>query len=907
MAPDTRSKSRKASNPGYMRTDTGAASTSVRNALLPEQTLKIKCEKVLHLIKTLGLSFGQFVLAVSYGEDSLRDVPSAVDARESLYNEDTLTRFLGLCLEPPRAPSGGGPRPSGGTKTTRKFIFTKARETFRSELKDFSGDYELPNKQLNDMDYIATITTSSLNRRMKAECPELYALLSSLTVPRPPDTDSEIDEDGEEEMIGPRKPCIEPHPNFDIVLQIASMAFRLNPRKNTLQKIITVFMHARHTAKPVIDFLNQSGQAMSYSWVRRQVSNLSLALREEVILAVRTNPFLIVHDNIRLKYPVRSQRGNNQTTTDNGTASSVIILPKFARAFENADDIGPFLRTLRAKRRAGTAPRLCYRDLSHPAQRLANQTAYIYDILDILALIPELAGLDIWKSNKLKRPVGPQQLPSGPEHRMKQYMLPTTNIDESSYSGNSQFVPFTLSQLGFDSEHERMRLVLERLIPWIGDRMTAIRCRMIQAFRQGSINGFSRWDSLIFIFGGLHCMMALSSAILELYRGSNVGATFGADIITLSRTGLQKQSGGKPDFHTVDEFLKHELEANIRGLFDELTGCSTGESRAEWAKSCTPTDLYKLATRILNEHASGLALDADKSNDELHAVIIKRHRDLLLFYSLRRAFKYGDIDRIEAILPELLFFFVGAGNGQYADEIYQFLQLLTHETTPDLRAAILRHSLLVNNMGQPDSFYPIDQRQELNNKGIREYGPPPQNSSWEQYGKASRVIPFYMGMIEHVEDDIIGISRSHIRKEVKHELDIQALMKEHHKHQIHTVVPGRKLKAADKPKDVRKAGVTTIREKSYLEDQYEKRAVYFRWSSTLQEPVYVPTPPPSPVSAPRAIHNASPIELEEEDIAPQSTGTTPPLDEDGVAPWSDDPAVELLVVELAGMGLSGAN
>ncbi|KAG8686277.1 hypothetical protein FRC09_014245 [Ceratobasidium sp. 395] len=194
-------------------------------------------------------------------------------------------------------------------------------------------------------------------------------------------------------------------------------------------------------------------------------------------------------------------------------------------------------------------------------------------------------------------------------------------------------------------------------------------------------------------------------------------------------------------------------------------------------------------------------------------------------------------------------------------------------------------------------------------------------------------------MVEHVEEDasaqfifglialanynkqIIGISRSHIRKEVKRELDIQALTNEHHKHQIHVVVPGQTIKAADKVKDVRKAGVVTIREKNYLEDQYEKRAVYFRYSSTLQEPVYIPTAPPSPTLAPapspvlvpspspalapRETHSVSPIDLDPEDIVPRSIGTASPLDEDGVAPQSDDPAVESLAVGMAGIGLGG--
>ncbi|KAG8767148.1 hypothetical protein FRC12_006423 [Ceratobasidium sp. 428] len=903
MAPNTRSRSGNASNPGSMRIHSASASTSTQNPPPSEQTLQDKCETVLELIKNLGLTFGEFVLAVSYGESDLRTVPSAVEARGTLYSEKILPEFLELCLKPPRGRSGGGDRPVGGSKITRRFIFETAKQTFRSELEAFSVNYKLPKNQLGNMDYIKTINSTSLYERIKLKCPELCSILNALSNPREPDAEEEVQEDDADEPQEPHKLPIERHPHFDTTFQITSMAYRLNSQRNALQKISTIYVHVRHTAKPVIDMFHQTGNLMSYSWVRSQVSNLSLAIRHEMLLAVRTNPFVMVHDNIRLKHPVRSQRGDNQSVSDNGTAAAVIILAntESAQTFKKAAKFLPFLRDLRDERRAGTAKRLCYEDLDHTGRSVYNRTSYIFDVLEILATIPELTGLDVWKSGKLKRPVGPRQLPSGPEHRLKQYMLPTTNIDESSYSGNAQFVPFALNQLGFNTAEERTRLVLETLIAWIGDRMTAQRCRQVQAFLQECINGYARWDMLMFIFGGLHCMMALGSSILEQYRGSNVGATFGADIILLSRTGLQKPTGGsKLDYHTVDEFLQHELNASTRGLFDELTGCSTSESRTDWAKKCTPRDLYNLAESIVSDHASTGAIQLDDSDDEQRTQTIQRQRDLLLFHSLRRAFKYGDVDRIEAILPELLYYFIGAGNGQYADEVYVFLQLLTHETTPEMKDAILQHALVVNKLGRPDSFYPIDQRQELNNKGIREYGPPPQNSSWEQYGKVSPVIPFYMDIIEHVEGDVSGISRSHVRKAVKAEMDIQALMNEHKKHKVHTIVPGRKLKAADKAKDAQKAGVTAIRDKGYLNEQYEKRAVYYKASSTLQQQVSIPTPPPSP-------RNVSPIDLEDEDTESQSTGTSSYLEEDGMSPQHDDPAVEALTAAVVGMGLDEAD
>ncbi|KAG8769416.1 hypothetical protein FRC12_004983 [Ceratobasidium sp. 428] len=174
MAPNTRSRSGNASNPGSMRIHSGSASTSTENPPPSEQTLRDKCETVLELIKNLGLTFGEFVLAVSYGESDLRAVPSAVEARGTLYSEEILPEFLRLCLKPPQCRSGGGRPPVGGSKITSRFIFETAKQTFCSELEAFSVGYKLPKNQLGNMDYIKTINSTALYERIKLKCPELH-------------------------------------------------------------------------------------------------------------------------------------------------------------------------------------------------------------------------------------------------------------------------------------------------------------------------------------------------------------------------------------------------------------------------------------------------------------------------------------------------------------------------------------------------------------------------------------------------------------------------------------------------------------------------------------------------------------------------------------------------------------
>ncbi|KAH7335669.1 hypothetical protein B0J17DRAFT_575444, partial [Rhizoctonia solani] len=131
-------------------------------------------------------------------------------------------------------------------------------------------------------------------------------------------------------------------------------------------------------------------------------------------------------------------------------------------------------------------------------------------------------------------PFGPQQLPHGLDYQMLQYMLSTINIDESSYSGNSQIIPYVLKHLGLDSIEELTRLAFECRIIWVADQMTAQRCQQVQSWSQGSRNSVDRWQPYMFICGGFHTQMTLGAAVLETFRGAPVGVSLGSDIVLLS-------------------------------------------------------------------------------------------------------------------------------------------------------------------------------------------------------------------------------------------------------------------------------------------------------------------------------------------------------------------------------------
>ncbi|KAG9073409.1 hypothetical protein FS749_015262 [Ceratobasidium sp. UAMH 11750] len=533
-----------------------------------------------------------------------------------------------------------------------------------------------------------------------------------------------------------------------------------------------------------------------------------------------------------MPFPVRSDRIEHQGATDNGTAISIIILDKSGRAFKDVDDWGPFMRQLKAHRVNGTAPQLSWEDIMTIDCLKRVRLGYIFDALNFLRMIPGMKACKVFQSDKLQRPLGPNQLSSGKEHTTKFLMLPTVDIDESTYSGNIQIVKFVMDHLKLlEDEATRDRLALQRKIPWAGDQTTAQRCATAQYFLNECFNPIDQFEPFIFIFALFRCEMALGAGTYEHSRGTVTGASTLARLCNLlQRTGLNtNMKKVRPDFHKCDEALLHDLEARMRECFFVESGCTNEEEMIAWVNAHTDAEVFDLATRVYANHASSAALKKLKqidSTDRPRPSTILTNRDLLWYYSFRQANKHGDVDRIDDLLPELLIFFSGSGNSNYAKGIHGFLQLLTHECTPNLRSAILKHCLLVNMQGREDSFYPIDQRQEHNNAGIRNYAPTGPSSSWAQIQKVSPAIPYYLDNVKFVEEQILGQTHSHIHKDPKRESDVQALMRLHRAANIHIEAPNRSIDPSNTVKDCMAAGTRALKEKR-LTEFAEKREMFF--------------------------------------------------------------------------------
>ncbi|KAG9103211.1 hypothetical protein FRC06_011751 [Ceratobasidium sp. 370] len=790
-------------------------------AVINDPKLDAHCLHVVKYLQQHKIHFGHFIWAVNYGNKASRGHKAMQTAR-SQFRGEYLIPTLHYLRAPPRTESKGAPPPNAKDKIDW-FILAMAGQRLREEMKDFVHDVSsMKPEAFSERDFLQSVNYDDLQSQVHFLCPTIFILLYMLSTCV---------------FRNHRWGSNNSNANFFVVMMIACMAYQLSSANNTMQRLLGYYFKAKHVPKAVVGMLSNINLCMSYSSTTKTLDKLAKSIRKSMLDAVQKFPILLVHDNLRIRHAVRSQRSDNQTVTDNGTAMTVIILPESSRdAWENPEAARQLQSHLDNLRTQGTPPKIIFGDLVSQERQARVQAHKLFHLFDILLAIPGFKQLAILSDPALKCPPGWHDLLASPDSITRQYILGTCPIDELSYTGNLMVIQEVLRQLGLDSGKELMQLALGRKVPWVGDELTVSRLRALQWQRQEENNAYDRLDPFIFLFGWFHTLMILASSIFENHRGSMAGLGFDHIAQVLSRTGFsENMRQTRPDYHSVKEILMHEFESRVRDYWLWVTNTKSLEELKSWLEDPTHTtrDVLEAGRKIQRERISKQAislyeLEAGGSVETFDQVFLEsliQTRDLELFWDLRHAVKHGKVGHMEDLIPELLVFFTGGRHSNYARQMYETLQILFHESTPAIRHAIRENCWLVNMSGRKDGFYAVDLRQELNNGAIREYGPPPQGkASWDDYAKASVLIPMYADIVQHVEGSITGIQRSHIHKNPPWERDLEILMQDHTKTKALVIVPGREVASpADRSKDYFKSGLATLQDTDALDKYAEQR------------------------------------------------------------------------------------
>jgi hypothetical protein len=287
-------------------------------------------------------------------------------------------------------------------------------------------------------------------------------------------------------------------------------------RRCLLQRFNSIYFKACGLAAKGHDTTHLYGITMSHSWVYNLIDKISDDARKRLLNDVRSYPFYASQDNLNLAFKVYEQRTNNQSRFDSGTAATVYVIKDPTVVWPERDAY----HRHRAENchKTLTGPEILKMDAA-AAPRLRQQA--IYRVIKFLIDTPafDFANYKFKDDAIFSQPPPINQLPTGREHAVCQYILDTAHIESASQEGTKKCLDEWMKQLKLDGSPSTTRdhPTLKNLLVWIGDQLTTIRIRSVKKDRNEDFNFLERFDNIFEIFGWFHAQLAFETSLHREY------------------------------------------------------------------------------------------------------------------------------------------------------------------------------------------------------------------------------------------------------------------------------------------------------------------------------------------------------------------------------------------------------
>ncbi|KAI1291236.1 hypothetical protein EDD11_009069 [Mortierella claussenii] len=455
-----------------------------------------------------------------------------------------------------------------------------------------------------------------------------------------------------------------------------------NRRANFLQGILALYFYSQGATRSLISVLQKAGISNSFDWVMEGLDHLTVAhlAKIQAIVKDQRQPFMIVYDNINMAFRRYNQRTTNKDSFENG-ATATLILTHEKPAIEQVQDP---TRHLRASDIYPTA-----------AQDAHLKETYRYHLVEVL----RRRTTDSFR-NPFFEPVKSKLK----VERTKAYPLPSMHIDQSTVEGNRDILDEVMKVLELSPEtyfDDQTRVIIA------GDQLTLARVRSIARLRWDEDKAYYRVEWAIPVLQLFHLQMVLATAILKTHWGSR--KTPGSLCYFITVLEKKRISQDKPNFHDVDELLRHVFDAMVLLIWQT-------ELKTEQFSTKQPPyssmDIKAKIDYIIDQYLTSSELSNMGNQQSINAALFIR--DMLFYIELGSAIKAGDVGRIEEIIRWLTLSFQAGGNKNYANELLRLCCGLFHSWRSEERHVTLS-SMLVNTTGQPNRWIPTDLHQEHNN------------------------------------------------------------------------------------------------------------------------------------------------------------------------------------------------
>ena len=326
---------------------------------------------------------------------------------------------------------------------------------------------------------------------------------------------------------------------------------------------------------------------------------------------------------------------------------------------------------------------------------------------------------------------------------------------EASINGNYRVLEtIFLEQLQLNRDNDFQ----DRLYLAYGDQKTA---KLIRACKRERTEAALSYDSHRWVLpvpGLWHLRLNFLYTIMRTFFGGEQYAQQYSTLYThINHLGRRNIPVERPPFHHLEELVLHSFDARIVALFlthirdrldiheegavERYIGSLTPEQFLQHIEDIRAAGFSSEVGREANKlvHPQPSACGGSRIIDQLLAVpssattsqparIVDveffnhiRYLQVVETYKvLKYAIKHADIGLLKRAIARLCLYFAGSRSNNYASEMMYFWRLIATEACdPVLQRAVLANGL-INNRGEPNSFFEADRLNELLNLQLKE-------------------------------------------------------------------------------------------------------------------------------------------------------------------------------------------
>ncbi|KAG9121427.1 hypothetical protein FRC07_002625 [Ceratobasidium sp. 392] len=501
-----------------------------------------------------------------------------------------------------------------------------------------------------------------------------------------------------------------------------------NMRCNGMQTVVGMFAHSTNTPTKVIEMMSHAGLSIAPSTIDRMSDRMSKEAQKKLKTCLKNTPYGIAYDNLEVTFATAQPTLAHDTKLTHLMTATVIPLHPGTQKEDLCLGEEVWARSVHNPNRSEDAPQI---DLSHdrflelvakglfaPDDERSVESLYAWHVRQMLlsedvdTITPALK--ESFRTNELGLPVSRGSIEPT---KTVQVPLCAAEINVSTNHGNATAVENILNQTGITDEDLVKFILLTH-----GDLGTWEHLLSLQRSRSIEGTARKRLQFLVFIIGWFHTRMAMANSLWRLYIEPDkprVGHPTSPRSIFRCCTILRPREEGKlstnPGFRRTHNVIEHVLHASIvdcwRLLVKEKYNVELKDWKPDWA------DIEALSRELVSTYVAGnmyCPTDGAAKGDMVKDQMSLFNRDALLYISITRASKYGDVQRMRDLLPLWVYLWRHTKNYKYAQHITEFLLQLDEGWPPEL-SKIVQENWLINPTGKPDGFRGVDWVVERNN------------------------------------------------------------------------------------------------------------------------------------------------------------------------------------------------